>query len=290
MAKPKPSTTTHEHPSKRKTSIFLCCFGSSHAMESPPTKGSDPVSKTKKKATIARWFSRLRFRFNKNSPYKTVPFEHSINSDQANHSKTKSKSTLHHNTQAPATTNPPPPLPQPAPLLPATPYYTPTQTRHGGKSNIEDTRQQGRGSPAHAKLQARRLPSTSVETKTTIRKARNDGVVGMSVVVVTLVIMIFWGRLCAILCTSVWLYCAPRLRKSGGVNDNGDPRKTRSYNVDLDSEEYKKKSCDGEKLAKVVWWRHCHDLLETPSVREKIEKDVSGSAGGERCRRSRPGE
>ncbi|XP_047150790.1 uncharacterized protein At5g23160-like [Vigna umbellata] len=79
------------------------------------------------------------------------------------------------------------------------------------------------------------------ELKTTRNKARNDGVFGMSVVVVTLVIMIFWGRLCAILCTSVWLYCAPRWGKIGGVNDDGNSKTTPSNEVDLDSEEYKKK-------------------------------------------------
>lgn len=77
--------------------------------------------------------------------------------------------------------------------------------------------------------------------QTTVKKARNDGILGMSVVVVTLVIMIFWGRLCAILCTSVWLYCAPRLGKIGGLNDDGNPKTTSSNEVDLDSEEYKKK-------------------------------------------------
>lgn len=115
------------------------------------------------------------------------------------------------------------------------------QTRHGLKNDAEDTRQEGRSSPAQARRQARRLPSTAVGTQTTRKKTRNDGVFGMSVVVVTLVIMIFWGRLCAILCTSVWLYCAPRWGKIGGVNDDGNPKTTPSNEVDLDSDEYKKK-------------------------------------------------
>lgn len=195
--------------------------------------------KRKKKSAFTSWFSWLRIRFNKKSSHKTVPFESSIASHHHAHdSKTKSKSTLPHKAQPPATTTPPPPA-QPASVLPATPFYTPTQTRHGLKHNAEDTRQQGGGSPAQAKLQARRPPSTAA--KTTFKKGRNNGVVGMSVVAVTLVIMIFCGRLCAILCTSVWLYCAPHFRKTGGVNDDGNSKTTPSNDVDLDSEEYKKK-------------------------------------------------
>ncbi|XP_030547527.1 uncharacterized protein LOC115753154 [Rhodamnia argentea] len=66
-----------------------------------------------------------------------------------------------------------------------------------------------------------------------------DPVVGMSIILVTLVIMILWGRLCAILCTAVWFYFIPRLRSaterpvsSDGPNVNGP---------DLNSEEYKKR-------------------------------------------------
>ncbi|TKY69094.1 hypothetical protein E2542_SST05358 [Spatholobus suberectus] len=235
MAKPKGSSKP------KKPSIFLCCFGSSHATEST-TKGSVPISKMKKKKKTS-WFSWPRIRSNKNSAYKTVPLEASI-PDHAHYSKSKSKSksTLHHKPQAPATHPPPPP--QPAPVPPGTPYYTPSQTRHSA-NNVEDTRQQGRASPAHTKRQALRL-SSSVQSQTTPKKAKNarssyDPVVGMSVLVVTLVIMIFWGRLCAILCTSVWLYCTPRFRKSAAENDDEDPQTTKSNDVDLDSEEYKKR-------------------------------------------------
>jgi len=123
MAKPKGS-------SKPKTSIFLCCFGSSHAMESSPTKGSyDPIisemkKKKKKKSTSTSWFSWRRIRLlKKSSAYKTVPLEASTSVH--NHVPySKSKSTFHHKPQAP-TTNPS--LPQLAPVLPGTPYYTPTQ-------------------------------------------------------------------------------------------------------------------------------------------------------------------
>ncbi|XP_057963051.1 uncharacterized protein At5g23160 [Malania oleifera] len=69
-------------------------------------------------------------------------------------------------------------------------------------------------------------------------------VIGMSVIMVTLVIMVLWGRLCAVLCTSAWCYFIPRMRaraksdrtgivKTGSALGSGDP--------DLSSEEYKRR-------------------------------------------------
>ncbi|KAI3419965.1 uncharacterized protein J3R85_012900 [Psidium guajava] len=68
---------------------------------------------------------------------------------------------------------------------------------------------------------------------------RVDPVVGMSIIMVTLVIMILWGRLCAILCTAVWFYFIPRLRSATErpVSSDG-PNPNRP---DLNSEEYKKR-------------------------------------------------
>ncbi|MBA0877174.1 hypothetical protein Goshw_019892 [Gossypium schwendimanii] len=71
---------------------------------------------------------------------------------------------------------------------------------------------------------------------------------GMSVIVVTLIIMLVWGRLCAILCTSAWLYFCPRFRTR--VNGNGSSsggggggvESTQNLNDSyLNSKEYKKK-------------------------------------------------
>ncbi|KAF8118695.1 hypothetical protein N665_0002s0011 [Sinapis alba] len=48
--------------------------------------------------------------------------------------------------------------------------------------------------------------------KTGSRVGKFDPVIGISVVILTLVIMLIWGRLFAILCTSAWCYFLPRLR------------------------------------------------------------------------------
>lgn len=132
------------------------------------------------------------------------------------------------------------------------------QTRHGA-SKVEDTRQQSRASPASAKRQARRL-SSSMQAQTTPKKAQNayDPVVGMSVLVVTLVIMLFWGRLCAILCISVWLYCTRRFRKN---DEDLQRRKSKrvDLDLDLDSEEYKKKV-----IMEGLLGRNHRPILSTP--------------------------
>ena len=44
------------------------------------------------------------------------------------------------------------------------------------------------------------------------RVRKFDPVIGISVIILTLVIMLVWGRLFAILCTSAWCYSLPRLR------------------------------------------------------------------------------
>ncbi|XVF44552.1 hypothetical protein PTKIN_Ptkin02bG0133700 [Pterospermum kingtungense] len=68
-----------------------------------------------------------------------------------------------------------------------------------------------------------------------------DPVMGMSIILVTLIIMLVWGRLCAILCTSAWFYFCPRFRTT--VNDNIISVKSSANTDDLDlnSEEYTKK-------------------------------------------------
>ncbi|KAE9605215.1 hypothetical protein Lal_00024596 [Lupinus albus] len=224
---------SHKYP-KLKGSIFLCCFGfpnsNTKVSIEKSIKGSDLIPKEKR----SRWFSWKRIQIKKNSASKTVPLEASV-PVKAHYSKSRSKSTLQHKSQAPATT-PPPPTPPP-PVLPVTPCYTPTQTRHDS-NNIEDTCQEIRElSPKHTRRHVERLPK-KYKPKTT----SYDSVVGISVVVVTMVMMIFWGRLCAILCTSAWLYFISRSRLNVIENvDNKKLNEDMDLDLDLNSELYKKK-------------------------------------------------
>lgn len=77
-----------------------------------------------------------------------------------------------------------------------------------------------------------------------VHTLKYDPVVGMSIIVVTLLILVLWGRVCAILCTSAWFYFVPRLTYSavdtentGLVGTTSNPR----VPIDLNSDEYKKK-------------------------------------------------
>ncbi|WCJ40083.1 hypothetical protein M5689_021015 [Euphorbia peplus] len=68
-----------------------------------------------------------------------------------------------------------------------------------------------------------------------------DAMVGMSIIMVTLVIILIWGRLCAIICTCTWLYFIPRLRKNGEPAGQTVQNGLESEEPDFDSEEYKKR-------------------------------------------------
>jgi hypothetical protein len=90
-------------------------------------------------------------------------------------------------------------------------------------------------------------PSSSTLSRGTLKKpARKkdelseklDPVIGLSIVMVTLIIMLLWGRICAILCTSAWFYFVPRL---ANVTKSDDVVGKNPNSRDYDSEEYKKK-------------------------------------------------
>ncbi|KAG9441931.1 hypothetical protein H6P81_017785 [Aristolochia fimbriata] len=66
-----------------------------------------------------------------------------------------------------------------------------------------------------------------------------DPVVGMSVLIVALVVLLLWGRLCAVFCTAAWFYFVPRLRKETRPPESRAG--SGSSSPDKDSVEYKKK-------------------------------------------------
>jgi len=66
-----------------------------------------------------------------------------------------------------------------------------------------------------------------------------DPVIGISIIILTLMIMLVWGRLCAILCTSAWCYVLPRVRDAAALAKR---KRNGSASVpDLNSESYKRK-------------------------------------------------
>ncbi|KAL8105654.1 uncharacterized protein LOC141678119 [Apium graveolens] len=67
-----------------------------------------------------------------------------------------------------------------------------------------------------------------------------DSIVGMSVIVVILALVLFWGKLCAILCTAAWFYTIPRLRTAVDSNVTAN-NALESDVLNLNSDEHKKK-------------------------------------------------
>ncbi|KAG4966903.1 hypothetical protein JHK87_032554 [Glycine soja] len=204
-----------EHP-KPKTSLCLCCFGSFHSKT--PTTGSE--HKAKQKSGSSSWFpwQRIRFRV-KNSMAKTVPLEgsefHEIDKlklklklkDNKVHSsrwkwKSKSKSDLLSKSQSNST-----------------PSQTPSKSQKNRGNNIAGyTRQQSKTSspgkvvPHAVSLQAWTWKQGKHKQLQNPERY-NPVIVAASLVVITLVSMIVWGRLCSIICTTAWPYLIPTLAK-----------------------------------------------------------------------------
>ncbi|KAM3338923.1 hypothetical protein P3S68_031009 [Capsicum galapagoense] len=68
-----------------------------------------------------------------------------------------------------------------------------------------------------------------------------DSIIGMSILMVTLLIMLFWGKACAIVCTCAWFYFIPRFRHEKEEMDAGKIGGGAGDDIDMDSEEYKRK-------------------------------------------------
>ncbi|ESQ40763.1 hypothetical protein EUTSA_v10014452mg [Eutrema salsugineum] len=78
--------------------------------------------------------------------------------------------------------------------------------------------------------------------KTRSRVEKFDPVIGISIIILTLMIMLIWGRLCAILCTSAWCYLLPRLKDAAALAKRKRSSSDGSaYVPDLNSESYKRK-------------------------------------------------
>ncbi|TKY67748.1 hypothetical protein E2542_SST10644 [Spatholobus suberectus] len=247
MAKTKTKIKGLEYQ-KPKTSLYLCCFGSVHH-KTPTDHSSISEHNVKQKSRSNSWFPWQRIRLGvKNSMARTVPLEGTEVHEKeklklkfkgkANkvHSSmwkwnSKSKSDLLNRTQSNSTPN-----------------QTPSKSQLNRGNNIEDvTRQQSRSSSltkaaSHrvslptSKRQVRRFLS-SKHSQTTSKHAkrkqiqnaeRYNPVVATSVVMIALVSMILWGRLCSIACTSAWLYLIPSFTmtaendKQNSVNDSND--------------------------------------------------------------------
>lgn len=98
--------------------------------------------------------------------------------------------------------------------------------------------------PPHREKKTKTMNGENGDDNVTSVKNQNkealDSIFGMLVIVVILLFILFWGKLCAVLCTSAWFYMFPRLRTA--VDSNAIVNNAlESDELNLNSDEHKKK-------------------------------------------------
>ncbi|XP_039068749.1 uncharacterized protein At5g23160-like [Hibiscus syriacus] len=246
-----------EPPKKTpKTSRFLGCFGFS-GMKNRPEK---PIKTGNRNKTRSPSCPMLCFTGRK-SRTKTVPFDNSDNKtvsggESCTPSKLiKKKTPSRQNSKADQqqtaslTEGPKPNIPienrknsnlmRTGSSLPGSPTVksNPNQQTQPKLSYTVSLPVLDRGKRAENPRIHDRVNSKQIKRKNNDVVKKFDPVTGLSIIMVTLVIMLLWGRLCAVLCTSAWFYFHYRT----AVNDNSIKIESDSNISDLDSEEYKKR-------------------------------------------------
>ncbi|KAK8521147.1 hypothetical protein V6N12_005058 [Hibiscus sabdariffa] len=117
----------------------------------------------------------------------------------------------------------------PVPMIKTKPRNTPTRLSHTVTLPVLEGSQRVGNPRIHAPIGSKNL------------RLKNDELIAkfepMIGIVVALIIIALWGRLCAILCTSACLYVCPRFR----TRSNGNETTADSDGEYLNSKEYKKK-------------------------------------------------
>ncbi|CAH8281713.1 unnamed protein product [Eruca vesicaria subsp. sativa] len=229
---------------KVSSSYFLECFGFSRKIYSDkgmvePEEDGERKIKTKKKKPN-RWLLCSKFR-SKNREIKPAPIEetekptssvedkiykkkplNSCMSDRKN-IPADDKSVVNHDTKET----------KPKDLQVVT-------TERLGSSREDTCPERISNSTRNVKPEMKQMKPSREKSGSRVEKF--DPVIGISVIVLTLVIMLVWGRLCAILCTSAWCYLLPRLRDAAALaKRKRSGSDSSAYVQDLNSESYKRK-------------------------------------------------
>ncbi|KAL8201426.1 hypothetical protein R6Q57_012765 [Mikania cordata] len=264
MSMTKDSTSTGPPSTSTRSSCFLGCFGCS----GEKTQLTDKVNSDSRRP---RWISKWSFRFKK-LPKKTVPVDvttvprksksakdapatsdtpstkkHVLSVD-GKHTAGEQKTSRKKQTAAVKSLNGSYSRPK------ETKPGTTSATGPGPTSPEPKTVTIGRPlvtTPLKHLTHSKSLSPPMILKSSQVPPSGNDGVdrefdsiIGMSIILVTLVIMVLWGKLCAILCTSAWFFVAPRLiavRKRSVVNTVDQLTTESGDNMGLESTEYKKK-------------------------------------------------
>ncbi|MBA0682798.1 hypothetical protein Goari_024491 [Gossypium aridum] len=264
------SMSSMAEPQKKthKTSRFLACFGFSCKKNLP----KKPIQ-TGSKNTPSLSFPMLCFRPGK-SRTKTVPVDNSDKTDIGgeNHTPSKLSKKKSDIKLIPSRQNskPDPQLSFPSQASRTRPKEGPEPNILLGNRKLSDPTRTGSSLPGSPTVKPKINLKTQSKLSHTVslpvldgnqrvgnprkhdrvnskqHQRKNNGVVGkfdsamgLSIIMVILVIMLVWGRVCAILCTSAWFYFRSRYRT---INNDNDIESTANSNEsDLNSKEYKKK-------------------------------------------------
>ncbi|CAH8303988.1 unnamed protein product [Eruca vesicaria subsp. sativa] len=217
-------------------SYLLRCFGISWKIHSHKQTLED--GHENKKKTRSRWFSRAKaFRVKKTCEITTTTIgetkKHNLitEDDKQNLFRVirqvtdpKNITAVGHETKEKNTSQQRDINPEPLTLSGYDMCYEQASVRVVRVGKLEPTKPFGSGS--------KREKSSRVK-----KASRVDPLIGISIIMLTLVIMLMWGRLCAILCTCTWCYFLPRLKRKR----NGGGKTERKDDLDLNSPAYKKK-------------------------------------------------
>ncbi|CAG7895979.1 hypothetical protein BRARA_B03728 [Brassica rapa] len=231
----KPERKAREKTCSSSSSYLLRCFGISRKIHSHKQMLDDSAGGQEKKKTRSRWFSRATAFRLKNCEITTTTIcetkkqNLTIEDDKQNlfrviRQVTDPKNITavgQHETKEKNTSQQRDINPEPLTLSGYDMCCEQASVRVG---KLEPTKPVGSGPKR--------------EKNSRVRKAsRVDPVIGISIIMLTLVIMLMWGRLCAVLCTCTWCYFLPRLKRKrigGGEAEGKDV-------LDLNSAAYKKK-------------------------------------------------
>jgi hypothetical protein len=228
---------------RKKPNFFLGCFGFSEKQYFPEKSGSiktvpvnsavktvtgDPPAKTSNRDQSRPAKAKLKWKF-KRSPYGVQAIA-KVETKQAHTvPKTRHRSVTNinlENTKSLDNTRSPPN----------------PQTKAKSIQPDPDSENRSRRKMRHSVS----LPiQKQVKESKAVSDLGSDPMVGVSIIIVTLIIMVLWGRLCAILCTAAWFYLVPRFRHVAAQFGDSDVFTTATTvaqnNHGLSSEEYKKK-------------------------------------------------
>ncbi|KAF8115660.1 hypothetical protein N665_0025s0120 [Sinapis alba] len=232
------------------SSYFLGCFGFSRKIYSDKPmvetgKGGEMKTKKKKNKKPSRWLLCSKFRF-KNGEIKPAPIEETEKPTSSVEDKTDKKkhvlliSRMADRKNVPANDK----ITVNHDLKETKPKDLQVVTTDRSKPTEPLASSRGDTCPERSLNSTRsgKLDMKPSREKTGSRVEKFDPVIGISVIVLTLVIMLLWGRLCAILCTSAWCYFLPRIRDAAALAKRKRSGSDGSeYVPDLNSESYKRK-------------------------------------------------